>query len=329
MRIIALPLILLLTACSVGNEPASPADVSTETTPLATAPPTTDPPVATTAVHIPIETEYDPTGVYLEFAELEVGNWSTVSWDDAGIPMVSSHYGGPYYFPTTIAHHGLSAFSRYQLHGDELDVAIQMADWFVANQDGSGGWPFPFTHDYYSGRTTPLEEGWYSAIAQGMAMSLLTRVYEATGEPAYLDTAKQALEPMITPVPDGVLTEYHGYDFYEEYPTNPPSLVLNGFQYALLGLYDLGQHDSAAMEAYDTGIETLRAMLPLWDLGDRTAYDLTHHFVENAHPNVARWSYHSIHTQLLSVFDVLEEGAFTPTVERWIGYARGEVIPGN
>ena len=37
--------------------------------------------------------------------------------------------------------------------------------------------------------------------------------------------------------------------FYEEYPTLPPNLTLNGFMFALLGLYDLSTISLVATRA--------------------------------------------------------------------------------
>lgn len=38
----------------------------------------------------------------------------------------------------------------------------------------------------------------------------------------------------------GVLATFlNKFHWYEEYPTKPPSFVLNGFIYSILGLYDL------------------------------------------------------------------------------------------
>ena len=58
------------------------------------------------------------------------------------------------------------------------------------------------------------------------------------------------------------------YEWYEEYPTNPPTFILNGFMYSLLGLYDL-KSVSVKLKAevwrlylYLSGLISLEAMLP-------------------------------------------------------------------
>ena len=58
------------------------------------------------------------------------------------------------------------------------------------------------------------------------------------------------------------------FEWYEEYPTNPSTFILNGFMYSLLGLYDL-KSVSVKLKAevwrlylYLSGLISLEAMLP-------------------------------------------------------------------
>src|SRR6185503_20513502 len=81
----------------------------------------------------------------------------------------------------------------------------------------------------------------------------------------------------------GVRTKFlDKYVWYEEYPTTPSSFVLNGFMYALLGLYDLkmikvsGGASIKAARLYEEGVESLKVLLPLFDTGSGTMYDLRH-----------------------------------------------------
>jgi len=63
------------------------------------------------------------------------------------------------------------------------------------------------------------------------------------------------------------------YCRYEEYPTNPPLFVLNGFMYSLFGLYDLAMTGNRSINAearmlYERGMSSLKVMLPLFDSGE-------------------------------------------------------------
>jgi hypothetical protein len=62
----------------------------------------------------------------------------------------------------------------------------------------------------------------------------------------------------------------------EEYPSKEPSFVLNGFIYALFGLYDLYRvrRDPEVKQDIDACIDTLVARLPDFDSGYWSNYDL-------------------------------------------------------
>lgn len=115
------------------------------------------------------------------------------------------------------------------------------AEWFVRNQNAkTGGWPNPVKRKL--SEFTELKTGWYSAMGQGHAISLLARAfYHSNGNVKYLQAAINGLKPFRIPSRQGgVLARFMGkFDWYEEYPTVPGSFVLNGFIFSLLGLYDL------------------------------------------------------------------------------------------
>ena len=204
------------------------------------------------------------------------------------------------------------------------------ANWLVMQQDNRGGWPIMVTRKLASGHLE-LPPGWYSAMAQGHAMSLLVRAYERTHNKKYLDAALKATLLFDIPSAEGgVLANFIGqYPWYEEYPTTPSSFVLNGFIYSLLGLYDLKETapDSLQQDAtrlYETGMKSLRAMLPLFDTGSGSVYDLRH-FTLGTAPNLARWDYHSTHvTQLLLLATIDSDPIFQSTAKRWTGYMKGQ-----
>lgn len=76
----------------------------------------------------------------------------------------------------------------------------------------------------------------------------------------------------------------------------PSSFVLNGFIYSLLGLYDLNataplELTREAGQLFEQGMISLKRMLPLFDTGSGSIYDLrhvilgenhcTHHFIQS------------------------------------------------
>lgn len=176
-------------------------------------------------------------------------------------------------------------------------------------------------------------------MAQGQAISLLTRMYRATKYHPYLDAAILALKLFNkNSSENGVKTYFMDrYIWFEEYPTTPSSFVLNGFIYSLIGLYDLSQScqissPSACSESltlFNAAIESLKQLLPLYDTGSGTVYDLRHMSLKVA-PNIARWDYHTTHiNQLLFLNTILDDLSLQSTAKRWISYMKGHRAPHN
>ena len=129
------------------------------------------------------------------------------------------------------------------------------------------------------------------------------------------------------------------YPWYEEYPTTPPTFVLNGFMFSLLGLYDtavaagevLGQTSGVkARRLFDEGIVSLKAMASLFDTGSGSLYDL-HHYQTGDVPNVARAEYHVTHLNLLAALSaILPDEEILKTIHtRWLSYHHGNRIRPN
>ena len=91
-------------------------------------------------------------------------------------------------------------------------------------------------------KTFQLPAGWPSAMAQGEGASLLARLYLETGEERWADAARRAVAAMRAAERRGrrAGAASTGAPWPEEYPTDPPSYVLNGGIFALWGLYDVG-----------------------------------------------------------------------------------------
>ncbi len=271
---------------------------------------------------------YDCNGNYLHYDLNKVENWS-VSFDQEGIPKtIYSH--GTYYNPSTIAQYGLEHYSLYLKNKEESskNKFLKTAEWFMKTQDSRGGWAYQFDHHYYPERFPPLKTPWYSAIGLGMAMSVLARASHLSGNKKYKKSALKATSIFKIPSrQNGVLAKFENkYFFYEESPTDPPSYILNGFMFSLIGLYDLWRatSDNGTRKLYDEGITSLKRMLPLFDLGNRTAYDLTHYTTDGGYPNVAKWGYHVTHIHLLdALYSIEKDPKMNETLLRWKGYLKG------
>lgn len=85
------------------------------------------------------------------------------------------------------------------------------AEWFVRHQDPkTGGWPNPVKRKL--SEYPELKAGWYSAMGQGHAISLLARAYHhSNGDMRYLRAAINGIKPFRVPSKQGgVLARFLG-----------------------------------------------------------------------------------------------------------------------
>ncbi|XP_049317440.1 D-glucuronyl C5-epimerase B [Bactrocera dorsalis] len=233
---------------------------------------------------------------------------------------------------TSLAFLGVGFFDNITLSTyDHMAHFYDAAEWFIHNQDlKSGGWPNPVKRSLNG--FPELRAGWLSAMGQGHAISVLARAYyHSGGDKRYLKSAALGLKPFRVYSNDGgVLAQFMDkYYWYEEYPTTPPSFVLNGFIYSLLGLYDLNMTAPSSIgreagQLFNQGMLSLKKMLLLYDTGSGTSYDLRHLSLGTA-PNLARDDYHATHvSQLLLLSTIDSDPILMETAERWKGYMFGK-----
>ena len=202
------------------------------------------------------------------------------------------------------------------------------ARWLLKNQDPKGGWSTPVRPVLNT--VVKLKPGWYSSMAQGQAMSVLTRAYHITKNVDFLNAAKRATGLFHVKSKDnGILAIFmNKFKWYEEYPMTPPLLVLNGFLFSLMGLYDLkmtlpqGERGDAE-ELFKEGMTSLRAMLLMYDTGSGTMHDLRH-LTMDIELNLASWAYHVTHVnQLIWVTMIDSDPFYKKVLTRWQGYLKG------
>lgn len=220
--------------------------------------------------------------------------------------------------PVTMLQLGLGAWQLAQ-QGDDArwqDVARAAAEWTVLDLDGTGR----MLHHQAMPHTYELAAGWSSAMAQGQAASLLVRAALTLQRPELLDDAERALAPLLEPGSALVVQTSEG-PVLQEYPTTPPSHVLNGWVWALWGLYDVAQAraqtpvGAAARAAFEHGVDALVARLPLYEVaGGWSRYDLYPHPISH----VASPFYHRLHVQQLrALHELAPRAQLAATADRW------------
>lgn len=262
------------------------------------------------------------TGSYLDSATWpRTASYSWVKFDSNGIPMTCK---GPcVYNPVTISEYGLQEWTLSQ-----RDHAIAAANWLVANQNSNGAWEYHYDFPVGGMKNVSMHAPWISAMAQGVAMSLLTRAYSATQDYKYFQSALDALSPFNLSVADGgvvadfTLTGKH-LPYYEEYPTDPPSFTLNGFMFSLIGLHDLmdiDPDDNNASWLFQQGFATLVDSLHLYDTpSGLSIYHLG--YLTDGQPIHTSLKYHHVHIVELGYLNSIKPNATLAYYhDRWANY---------
>ena len=227
--------------------------------------------------------------------------------DSTDLPRVKDEKGNDILFPVAIFQYGLGAYDLYLLEHDEryLKKFFQCVNWAIENQEISGAWD----NFFFIYPKTP-----YGAMCQGEGVSLLIRAYRHSGNQDYWHAAQSAVNFMLTSVAEGgtanetekslVLLEY----------TNG-SVVLNGWIFALFGLYDatIVSDDTLYQKAFDKSLKTLIKILPNFDCGYWSIY--------SADGKIASPFYHNLHiAQMQALYKISKEPVFKEYAERWEKY---------
>lgn len=247
-------------------------------------------------------------------------------YDSSGVPKLDYHGAlGLQYNPIAIAQYGLGNYNLWRRSADahRKRKFFLVADWLCShlepNSTGIPVWNHHFNWEY---RDT-LKAPWYSALAQGQGISVLVRAHKESGDCRYLNAAHAALASFQHSITEGgvAFTDESGDLWFEEYIVSPPTHILNGFIWALWGVYDyaLATKDNAAKELFARGVRTLLHNLERYDLGFWSLYEQS----GTRLPMVASAFYHRLHIVQLHVMHRLTgEQDFTRIADRWESYLR-------
>lgn len=227
--------------------------------------------------------------------------------DAAGVVMVQyPDLPAPQYNPVTIASYALN-YHELWLHDGNVaarDVFLLHASWLRdQGMDSQGRYAYTFA-------TERGPAPWYSAMAQGMAISAMARAYVYTGDASYLTAANKAFQPFKKNLGDGGVVSQDGA-WLEEYPDGYH--VLNGSVFAMWGLWDLARisGDPAALPLFEKSSENLAANLSKFESEGAILYELRAE--RFAHP-----TYHLLHIRQLRALSVLTGDAkFEQYASRW------------
>jgi hypothetical protein len=202
-------------------------------------------------------------------------------FDEAHVPLLDYKGDiGRQHNPIAIAQYGLARFNRWcdaDAVADRM-AWLRIARWLersmLPNAWGVPVWMHQFDWPYRQ----LLKAPWYSGLAQGNGLSLLTRAARTTGDRGFASAAHRAFESMRLDVKSGgvIATDDKGNTWIEEYLVDPPSHILNGFIWALWGVYDYAKWSGSdeARRLFEACAATIEDVLPEYDTGRWSLYEL-------------------------------------------------------
>ena len=248
-------------------------------------------------------------------------------FDADGVPLLDYRgHIGRHYNPIAVAQYGLARYNRFLAAGNPADrtAFLAQADWLVRtleeNASGVPVWMHRFDFEYRS----LLKAPWYSGLAQGQGLSLLARAHLATGDARYLEAMRAAFVPLTRDVAEGgvLFRDPAGSTWIEEYIVSPPTHILNGFIWALWGVWDcnLAGGDPRAQALFDESVKTIGRNLARYDTGWWSLYELG----DTKMPMLASPFYHRLHIVQLRILAAMSGvDLFSDTARRWEAYAAG------
>jgi len=245
-------------------------------------------------------------------------------FDNQGIPLLDYKGNiGKQYNPIAIAQYALGQYNLYKRTNsvEHFDKFLKQANWLVEhlqpNAQGLYVWNHHFDWEYREGLKAP----WYSALSQGQGISVLVRTFIETGDKKYVEAAEKAFETFNYEIPEGGVsyTDENGHIWFEEGILLPPTHILNGFIWAIWGIYDFYLHTKGieAKKLFEESVKTLKTNLKLYDIGFWSLYELTN----NKLKMIASHFYHSLHiVQLRVMYKITEEKLFSHFADKWDEY---------
>ena len=190
------------------------------------------------------------------------------------------------YHPAALGQLGIRYVEAYRRTNDpmHLEVASKIALKLHSLALVSGTARFlPYRWDFpmHGNLRDVMRSPWYSGMAQGLQLSLLSRLFEVTGDTKYRNAAVpywNAIRRLRSTTPWVAMVEKL-YLWIEEYPNRVPDHTLNGFMFGVVGIYDYWRitANSVALRYVRGSLTTLRAyILRYRNAGSPSDYCLKH-----------------------------------------------------
>jgi len=237
----------------------------------------------------------------------------TYDFDNDGIPVYMREDKVSYH-PLIMIRYIMVMLNNYKLSGDNiyLEQAEKVSEKLLTVSHESNGAIY-FFYDYELSLHGMEEEKmtvpWYSGMTQGIALSAYARFYQITGNKKYLKTADKIFCSLLNlnqEKPWVAYVDENNFYWIEEYPLPLPANTLNGYLFAIFGIYEyyLLKHDGLSKLILNASLTTMEEYLPDFRNPGGCSFYCLKHRVESA-------KYHYIHIILLDRLDrIVEEDYF-------------------
>jgi hypothetical protein len=238
--------------------------------------------------------------------------------DPTGVHLFT-YNGVNYYHPVMTGFEIIQCLQNYRATGETrfLAYAEHVAEVMLARakrMEGSIYFPYEFDFALHGDTNYMMYAPWWSGMAQGVELSVYTRLYHETHNAHYKRVADSILVGLynynsVTRVayistPDE-LVQTSNYYWVDEYPQTELMYTLNGFIFAMYGLYDYWRefHDDQAASLFSNACATIEDHIALFRVpGGISYYDLK---FRKQLP-----SYHKLHIAQLRMLTLLTGDPF-------------------
>ena len=228
----------------------------------------------------------------LEYNRLPYTGYELISLDispaDSNGIKLYEKFGKVYYHPVILSEHIIRFLDSYiRTESKEyLQYALTYSEKLIeigTEYNGALFFPYNFELILHDIPSEVLAASWYSGMAQGEALSAFVRLYNITKETKYLPIIEKIFKGFYSfrreSDPWFVYVDENKYYWIEEYPMMDATHVLNGFIYAIFGLYDYYQlnKDELSRTLIDASLTTLFRHLTEYRVpGYKSYYCLKH-----------------------------------------------------
>tara|TARA_B110001450_G_scaffold239038_1_gene246552 strand:- start:229 stop:1152 length:924 start_codon:yes stop_codon:yes gene_type:complete len=246
---------------------------------------------------------------------VHINNEVFAKLDNNGIPFKEVN-GKKVYYVVMIIQYGIACYDLFCKNQNEEQnkknvlAVLTWMDTHKENLNDSIVWRSNANKQYN------IKKDWISGMYQGQAMSLYLRGFQLFNNSEYLKTADKIFKSFFIDFDDGGFKRIDdgGNIWFEEYPTEKPSLVLNGFIYAMFGILDYHRvtNSLAAKELWESCLKTLENNLKKYDVWYWSIYD------QLKKQLVSYYYQKNIHIPLMEImYELTKKNIFSKYAKKW------------